>query len=247
MDHNKIKTALITGSSRGIGAAAAAFLGKNRCNVIINYNSSKDSAEDLKSQINGDGGNAIAVKADVTLQNEVKHLISEGIDAFGKIDILVNNVGDFLYKEIGDITVDEWKRIIDSNLNSALYSTKEILPGMREKKWGRIINIGVAGLNKLAAQPMITPYMIAKTGLLQLTRSLAVAEASNGITVNMVSPGLIDCGNYSGSFKEKIVEEIPAGKLGYPSDIANAVLFLAQEDSSYITGANIEVCGGAYL
>ncbi len=248
MTENSIgKTVLVTGGSRGIGAAIAAQFGKNGYRVIINYNNSQELAERICSDVNESGGRAVAVKGDVTIQEEVKHIVSEGERAFGKVDILVNNVGDFLYKDIAETTVDEWQYMIDSNLNSAFYCIKNVLPGMRESSWGRIINIGIAGLNKIAAQPMKSPYMIAKTGLLQLTRSLAVSQASNGITVNMVSPGMIDCGNYSDSFKNRAMNEIPAGKLGKPSDIANAVFFIAGEDSSYITGADIEVSGGAYL
>ncbi|MFC1564053.1 SDR family NAD(P)-dependent oxidoreductase [candidate division KSB1 bacterium] len=247
MDNNRTKTALVTGSSRGIGEETASQLGKKGLNVIINYLNSADKADRLKDKIISSGGNAATVKADVTKADEVKQLIKEGRRIFGKIDILINNVGDFLYKDLSDITIEDWDHMLSSNLNSAFYCTKEVLPDMRKQKWGRIINIGVAGLNKLAAQPMITPYMIAKTGLLQLTRSLAVSEALFGITVNMVSPGMIDCGNYSAAFMKRVVNEIPAGRLGSPSDIANAVLFLVEERSSYITGADLEVCGGAYL
>ncbi|MFC1556831.1 SDR family NAD(P)-dependent oxidoreductase [candidate division KSB1 bacterium] len=241
------RTAVVTGSARGIGAGIIRHLASHGARVVINYRSSAAESENLRREISDSGGHALAVKADVTVREEADKLIHRTIDEFGTIDILVNNVGDFLYKRIDEITADEWHTVIASNLDSAFYCILAALPHMRRQEWGRIINIADMRAEKITAQSMKTPYVIAKAGILQLTRSFAVTEAPRGITVNAVSPGFIDSGNYSESFKKRLLEKIPIGRLGTPRDIAQAVLFLVSDNAAYITGANIDVTGGTEL
>lgn len=241
------KTAIITGSAKGIGAAIARLFAENGANVVINYRKSREAARKLNEEISSTGAGSIAVKADVSNPDEAKMLIQTAVKSFGRIDILVNNAGDFLYKSIEDTSVEEWRGTIENNLHSTFYCIKESLDDMRKRSWGRIINIADARADKLNAQPLKTAYSIAKTGIIQLTRSFAVTGAKYGITVNAISPGYIDCGNYSEKFIKSCEERIPAGKLGTPEDIAQTALFLVSDSASYITGANIEVAGGAEL
>jgi len=240
------KTAVVTGSASGIGAGICRLLASEGVRVVINYRSSADKAERLSREIIADGGSAIAVQADVTVSHEAHKLIETAIQSFGSVDILVNNVGDFLFKSIDKITEEEWHTVINSNLHAAFYCSGAALENMRNQKWGRIVSIADMRAECISPQPMKTAYVIAKAGILQLTRSLAVTEARHNITVNAVSPGYIDSGNYSTSFIEKVLNNIPAGRLGTPEDIAHAVAFLVSENASYISGANIEVTGAAY-
>jgi 3-oxoacyl-[acyl-carrier protein] reductase len=179
-----------------------------------------------------------AFRADLTKEQEATRLIERVVDKFGRLDILVNNVGPVLAKPWADVSKEEWEYTFRSNLESALFCLKAALPGMKERKWGRIINIGYSRVEQLTAYKNITPYAIAKTGLLILTRSVAASVASAGITVNMVSPGLLEGGVLPPARK------VPAGRLGEFKDISEAVLFLVSEEASYITGTNLIVAGG---
>jgi len=241
------KSALVTGAARGIGAGIARLLAAHGASVVINYRASAGDARRLRDDIIRSGGAAHAVPADVTKPEEARNLVLAALREFGKIDILVNNAGDFLFKKISDVSIEEWHAAIDSNLHSGFYCTRAALEDMRRRSWGRIVNIADMRAEKISAQPMKTAYAIAKSGILQLTRALAAAEAPHGITVNAVSPGYIDCGNYSETFMKKTVGKIPMKRLGAPEDIAQAVLFLVSDGASYVTGANIEVTGGAGL
>jgi 3-oxoacyl-[acyl-carrier protein] reductase len=165
-------------------------------------------------------------------------LVRKVEEKFGKIDILVNNVGPILVKSWEKVKSSEWDYILHSNLMSALYCLKAVLPGMRQRKWGRIINLGYSRAEQLVAFSKIAPYAIAKTGLLILTRSVAASEASTGITVNMVSPGLMEGGILPKS------KSVPRGRLGKFEDISSAVLFLVSDEADFISGTNLVVAGG---
>jgi len=245
MDSLKGKTAVITGSAKGIGAGIARYFAECGAHVVINFRRSDSEARKLHETINRNGGVSLVVKADVSKPLEAEHLIETAINKLGKVDILINNAGEFLYKSVDTITANEWHSIIENNLHSTFYCIKAALEDMRKRKWGRIINIADMDADKISIHPMKTPYMISKTGMLLLTRSIAAAVASYGITVNAVSPGYIDSGNYSESFKQHILDKIPLGRLGTPEDIAQTAAFLASDEAAYITGANIAVTGGA--
>lgn len=215
---------LITGGTGKLATVLAKALAGLGHNIIINYRSDKKTALALAKQIK-----AQTIKADVTKVSDVKKMFNK----IGKIDVLINCVGDFIYKPLNKTLEQEFAKCVENNLFSAWYCIKKVLPQMRKQRFGRIINFGSAGCSQITARPFTAPYYIAKTGLLMLTRSLAREEINNGITVNMISPGVLPHG----------VRPPGAPIIGYAA-IANAVLFLLDEVANQITGANLDVSSG---
>ena len=240
----KGKVALVTGCARGIGNWTAQALAKEGADIVINYKTSQKEALKLSESIQKMGRKTLVIKADVTKPNEVAKLFKQAEKGFGKVDILVNNVGNFIIKSIYHTSYKEWKDIIETNLTSAFLCSKAALPGMTKRKWGRIINMTVATVDKQAAAPKVAHYTTAKTGVLILTKSLAAEEVRNGITVNSVGPGIVDTGIMTKSEKENLIRLCPMGRFAKPEEIARVILFLASPESDYITGANILVGGG---
>lgn len=240
----KDKVALITGSSRGLGKGIAHALSRESAKVVINYHMDDSSAKGVVEEINKGGGEVLSIKADVTKPEEVERLIGEIKAKYGRLDILINNVGQFLFKKILNLSIEEWQRSIDSNLNSVFYCTKYALPLMREGGWGRIINIAFARGDLLYAKPMATPYAIAKAGVILFTKSIAKEVFDKDITVNVVSPGTIDKREKEGDKLENIPKDISQENLVKPEEIAETILFLLSDKASKITGANITVSGG---
>lgn len=234
----KDKIALVTGGSRGIGRDIALKLADVASGVTVHYKNNRNSAQMVVKKIREKGKLAACFRADLTKEKEALALVRKIEEKFGKIDILVNNVGPILVKPWEKVKSSEWDYILHSNLMSALYCLKAVLPGMRKRKWGRIINLGYSRAEQLVAFSKITPYAIAKTGLLILTRSVAASEASTGITVNMVSPGLVEGGVLPES------KSVPRGRLGKFEDISSAVSFLVSGEADFISGTNLIVAGG---
>ena len=232
------KIALVTGSSRGIGRNIALKLADVVTGVAVHYKRNRLAAEEVVREIKQKGKRSVCFSSDLTKEKEARALIRRVEEKFGKVDILVNNFGPIVIKPWEKVSSSEWDYALRGNLMSALWCLKAVLPGMRRRKWGRVVNIGYSRAEQLVAFSKITPYAIAKTGLLILTRSAAASEASSGITINMVSPGLIE----GGALPE--AKNIPAGRLGRFEDISNAVLFLASEEAGFITGTNLVVAGG---
>jgi len=234
----KERIALVTGSSRGLGRVLALSLSRVCSGVALHYRRDRASALRLMQEIKSKGKMASCFKADLTRKKGALELIERVEKKFGRIDILVNNFGPLLVKPWEELTSEEWDFILKANLMSSFHLIKASLPGMRKRKWGRIINLGYSRVEQLASFPTITPYAISKTGLLILTRTVAAGVASEGITVNMVSPGLLEGGILpQDSF-------IPCGRMGRFEDVAHAVLFLASEEAGYVTGVNLIVSGG---
>jgi 3-oxoacyl-[acyl-carrier protein] reductase len=231
------KVALVTGSSRGIGREIALRLADVAGGVAVHYHGNKAAAEDVVRLIRKKGKTSVAFRADLTKEKQAAGLIRNVIGRFGRIDILVNCFGPFLEKSWDTLTGPDWDFILRGNLYSSFFCLKAALSGMRKRKWGRVINIGYSRAEQLGAFPNITPYAAAKTGLLILTRTAAKAEAASGITVNMVSPGLIQGGRLPSGGK------FESSALGTPGDVAKAVLFLASEEAQAITGTNLIVSG----
>jgi len=231
------KVALVTGSSRGIGREIALRLADIAGAVAVHYHADKAAAEDVVRLIRLKGKASFAFRADLTKEKQAAGLVRSIEARFGRIDILVNCFGPFLEKPWEKLTGQDWDLILRGNLQSAFFCLKAAVPGMRKRKWGRVINIGYSRAEQLAAFPGITPYAVAKTGLLILTRTAAKTEVASGITVNIVSPGLIQGGRLpsGGRFE--------ASALGVPNDVANAVYFLASENARAITGTNLIVSG----
>lgn len=206
--------------------------------VAVHYKRSREKALEVVKAIEERGKKSAAFQADLTKEREASRLIESVEERFGRIDILINNFGPILVKPWVELTAKDWQFILRGNLESAFFCLKAVLPGMKRRNWGRIINIGYSRAEQLVAFSSITPYAIAKTGLLILTRSVAASVASSGITVNMVSPGLMEGGVLPPS------RSVQKGRLGRFDDISEAVLFLVSEKAGYITGTNLVVAGG---
>ncbi len=232
------KIALVTGSSRGIGRDIALRLAETVGGVAVHYFSRREAALGVVKTIRQKGKRSAAFRADLSSEKSATLLIQRVQKKFGRLDILINNFGPILVKSWKKVTTEEWESVYRKNLLSALYCMKAALPGMRRRKWGRIVNLGYSRVEQLTALTTITPYAIAKTGLLMLTRTAAHTEASEGITVNMVSPGLMEGGVLPKD------DHVPVGRLGKFDDVSSAILFLASDDAGYITGTNLIVAGG---
>ncbi len=232
------RIALVTGSSKGIGRDIAIRLAEVCSGVAVHYMNNRKAAEKVADRITEKEKLSACFQADLTREKEAVSLVRNVEEKFGKIDILVNNFGPILVKPWEEVTSYEWELVFRANLLSALHCTKAVLPGMRKREWGRIVNLGYSRVEQLAAFSTITPYAVAKTGLLILTRSAAASEASAGITVNMVSPGLMKGGILPES------RDIPRGRLGKFKDVSRAVMFLASDEADFVTGTNLIVAGG---
>lgn len=239
------KSAIVTGSSRGLGRAIAIGLACEGADVTINYCYDERSAHDTAEHIKSLGRRVLVVQADLTDPSAAATLVAATVQQLGDVDILVNNVGEFYFKPLAAMHQAEWDHVFDSNLGSVFHMCQAVIPGMRRRRQGQIINIGLSPTYMVRGAPNISAYAIAKTGVLILTRSLAVEEAPFGLRVNCVSPGLIDNGYLPPEQKSWMEKRVPMGRLGTPDDIANAVAFLASSKASYISGANLAV-GGAW-
>lgn len=238
----KDKVAIITGSSRGIGRATAILFAKEGAKVVVNYKVNQKAAEEVVRLI---GKNAVAIRADVTKEKEVKNLIGETIKKFRHIDILVNNAGEIFRP--GDWNSDgaTWQKTIDTNLTSAWLMTKEAVPNMN--KGGSIVNI-VSVYGFLGAA-VVLAYTSAKGGLITLTKSFA-KELAPSIRVNAVAPSNVMTGMVKGAgpaLIEQFREQTPLKRIAAPEELAKAILFLASDDASYITGEMLVVDGGYSL
>ncbi|KAF7786291.1 glucose 1-dehydrogenase [Pseudoalteromonas rubra] len=240
---NAKKTAIVTGSSRGIGKTIAIELAKVGYDIIVVYFSNQDAAKEVQSIIQDNGQQCHIVQADVTDPLSASNLVKEAINQFKHIDLLVNNVGDFFFKPIEEMTISEWDHVLKSNLSSAFYLCHSIIPFMKERKAGNIINIGLSTNNLVRASANVSAYSIAKTGIAILTSSMAEELAEYGIRVNCVSPGLIDNGHLPESQKTWMIERVPMKRLGRSEDIADAIIYLASDKSAYVSGSNLAVSG----
>ena len=239
------KTAIITGSSRGIGRAAALRLACEGYNVCINCVERKDLADELANELNSQGVGAIAFQADVSDAEQVNAMVEETVKKLGPVTLLVNNAGVAGQALFQDITDELWNRYFSVNLNGARNTIRAVLPGMLERKSGCIINVSsIWGLHGASCE---VTYSCTKHALIGLTRSLAMELAPSGIRVNCVAPGVIDTDMVQVLGRE-VLEELaghtPLMRLGTPEDIANAINFLASDEASFITGQVLVSDGG---
>lgn len=240
------RVAVVTGSSRGMGRAIALRLAKEGCSVAINYLSNDWAAEEVVKSIEKMGQKATSLRCDVSNFADAEEMIKKARSEFGRIDILVNNVGPFLCKTIWDTTIQEWHQVMNSNLNSVFYCCKAVVPIMREQKSGVIMNIGGPNSERTQGYLRTCAYAVSKTGLVVFSKSLAKEEAEHGIRVNVVNPGFIKTEAYTEDMKKTMPRNVPLKRLGKPEDIANAVAFLASDEAGYITGAVLNVHGGLW-
>ena len=242
------RTALVTGGSRGIGRGIAAGLARERARVAISYRSNKAAAQQTLHQLQTLGAECLAVEADATDPSKVEFLVDTVLKRFGRLDILVNNVGEFNWKPVADSSIEEWTSIIHSNLLSVFYASKAVLAPMRRQHWGRIINLGAVGAERAFGQATISAYAAAKAAVVSFSRSLAVEEAKHGITVNVVNPSNIDEKDLTLDEARRLSDSrIPAGRPPSAEDVSAAVKFFASESADYITGQVLNVSGGWML
>ncbi len=245
------KVVLVTGGSSGIGRATAMKFAESGARVAVNYNKSKVDAEAIVAEIKRSGGNAISVKADVTLEDEVRQMIMDVLDTYGEINILVNNAGGLLRRSaIDEMETDLLDQVIDLNLKSIFLVTREVVPLMKKQHSGHIINISsIAARN--GGGPGAAHYSSAKGAVITFTKNLAKELAPLGIYVNAVAPGIIDTRFHEGitprELRQKFTESIPLRREGRAEEIAWPILFLASEYASFMVGETLEVNGGQIM
>jgi acetoacetyl-CoA reductase len=238
---------VVTGASRGLGRAIAEELAGGGAKVVVNYSRSKEPAEELVEQISEGGGEAIAVQADVSDAEQAQNLIEKAIGEYNRVDVLINNAGINIDRTLQKLSVDDWNKVIQVDLNSAFYTVHAVLPHMRDQGGGKIINmssfIGEAGNIGQAN------YSAAKAGLLGFTKTAALELARFGITVNALCPGFIETDMVASipeEAQQKLRKQVPLRRFGKPEEVARAARFLI-EDGDYITGQSIDINGGIYI
>jgi 3-oxoacyl-[acyl-carrier protein] reductase len=236
------KVALVTGASRGIGKAIALHLAQAGLDVAVNYRSRAGEGEAVQQAIAALGRRSVALQADVADSAQVARLVDGVHQALGPIDVLVNNAGSALPQKWEDIREADWHAVLNNNLTSAFLVTQAVLPEMKARKWGRIVNIGSGAAR--AGGVVGVHYTAAKAGMAGLTRAYAKAVVTDGVTVNLMSPALIDTEMRVGdrAAREKM---IPMGRLGTVEECAEAVLLLVR--NGYMTGQTLHLNGGMYF
>jgi len=242
----KGKVAIVTGASRGIGSAIATRFVREGAKVVLNYNQSEEAATKLLAKIRSEGGEAITVKADVSKSNDVKQLVQKAVDAFGRVDILVNNAGVMFPNTFLDADESVWDRTMDINLKGAYLCSREVAPIMLKQKKGKIINISSnSGIYHPSALRFVE-YVVSKAGMNGLTRALAL-KLGPYVNVNAILPGWIRTEmveNTNPVLEKTILEETPLKRFGTPDEVANAALYLASDESDFVTGELHIVAGG---
>lgn len=245
----KNKTAIITGASRGIGAAITNLFAINGCNMLITSLNGDKRLCDVAREAELHGVKVEKIFGDISKPEFINHIHDHFFSYFSDIDILINCAGVITRDSISDLNLESWKAVCEVNLTAPFLLTQKFSPYMINKRYGRIINITsqMAYIPHPGASPS---YEVSKTGLLALTRHAASKFANMGVTVNAVAPGSIDTDmpkSMSGEMRERLKMAVPMKRLGEPVEVANAVLFLASDMSSYITGATIHVNGGSLI
>ncbi|MBQ9915506.1 MAG: 3-oxoacyl-ACP reductase FabG [Clostridia bacterium] len=240
-----MKTALITGSSRGIGAACAEYYAKNGYAVMIHYHTHQEEAEKLCQSILSSGGNAAVFQADVADENQAKALVFKTKELFGSVDVLVNNAGIALNKMFCDTSLSDWNKLLSVNLLGMVHTISAVLPDMVHRKAGHIVNLSsVWGITGASCE---VAYSTTKAAVIGLTKSLAKELGPSGIYVNCVAPGVIDTDmnkNLDEESRQALLEETPLEKIGTPEDVAKAVYYLGNEENRFITGQVLSPNGG---
>jgi glucose 1-dehydrogenase len=244
----KGKVALVTGSSQGIGQAIAVRLAQDGANIIIDYRSHSEGAEETRKMVEAAGAKAAVVRADLASVGQIQYLVDSGVQALGCIDILVNNAGIEKRKDFWEVTEEEYDAVMSVNLKGVFFTTQAFVNHVRAaKRPGKVINI--SSVHEELPFPHFTSYCMSKGGMKMMTRNLAIELAPFGITVNSVAPGAIETPINKSLLEDKpkldaLLANIPLKRLGQPRDVAEVVAFLASSKSDYITGATLFVDGG---
>jgi acetoacetyl-CoA reductase len=237
------RTAVVTGGTRGLGRAMSVALRDAGCRVAATYHSDDDAAQRMREET------GIAVyRWDVADFDECRDGLARVTQAIGPVEILVNNAGIMADVSFHRMSKEQWWRVMRTNLGSMFNMTRQVIEGMRERRFGRIVNI--SSINGRKGQAGQSNYAAAKAGILGFTKALALENAGHGITVNAVAPGYCDTAMVAAvrpEIREAILAGIPAGRLGTPEDVARVVAFLADDAAGFITGATFDVNGGQYL
>ncbi|CCV11236.1 SDR family NAD(P)-dependent oxidoreductase [Mesorhizobium sp. STM 4661] len=244
----KGRTAIVTGSGQNIGKAIALTLARAGANIVVNGLRDKDKIESVAAEIRALGVESYAVLADAADPDAIAHVVDEAAKHFGSVDIAVSNVGIRPHQAFTDISVDDWQKVINIDLNSAFYLAKAVVPHMRKKQFGRIIHL--SGSEGVIPMPNRAHVNVAKAGMLILAKSIALELGPDGITANCICPGWIDTDRDMKNYPDlqniyrHARETLPARRLGTVEDIANACLYLVSEMGGYVTGNTIYVDGG---
>ncbi|MBI3914252.1 MAG: SDR family oxidoreductase [Chloroflexi bacterium] len=241
------RIAIVTGSGKGIGQGIARRLAAAGMTIVVNYHADRASAEETLAQIHDHAPRSLICQADVATPAGAQKLIDESFAAFGRVDILVNNVGPFLVKSLVDTEPEEWRQMLDGNLSSVFYCCKYVLPRMRAQKSGCIINLGSLNAETARGASTTTAYNVAKTGLVVLSKSIARNEGRYGIRCNLVNPGFIETYATTEVDRREMPNLIPLGRMGNVDDIAEAVAFLVSAKAAYINGTVLNVHGGLWV
>ena len=242
------KTAVITGSSRGIGRGIAMRFAEEGANVVINYIGSRKAAEEALGDVTAAGAHGVVVQADVSSPAQVTHLVEQSVEAFGALDILVNNAGVELHAPFWEVTEADYDKVMSVNIKGAFFAAQAFTRHLRTvKQPGRIINI--SSVHEDIAFPNFAAYCASKGAMRMLARTLAVELGPLGITINNIAPGAIETPINTALLNDPaklsaLLKQIPMGRLGQPADVAGLAAFLASDDAAYVTGASFYVDGG---
>ena len=234
------RTALVTGSAKGIGRELLLAMAKRGASVAVHYHTSEEAADDIAErarELNEEEATITVIQGDVTDPDDVDEMFDAAEDALGTIDVLLNNVGAFAPTHWAEIDFETWNRVWETNFNGTYLCSKRALPGMRSQGYGRIINLGYASSDRHLVAPTNFPYFAAKTAVLMFTRMLAADTQEEGITVNAISPYVVEN-------SEVIPEDLPRDQPASFEDMAQAMLLFLEEDSGYLSGQNVAVDGG---
>jgi 3-oxoacyl-[acyl-carrier protein] reductase len=242
------RVAVVTGGTRGIGRGIALGLAREGARIALVYRANKAAAQTALRQLQAVGADCVAVETDISQPARAEQLIKTVADRYGRVDVLVNNVGEFRWGTLAESSVEEWTGIFESNVTTVFHMCRAALPLMRKGRWGRIINLGAVGAERAFGQAKISAYAAAKAAVVAMSRSLALEEAKNGITVNVVNPSSIDEKDLTLEEARKLKDaRYPIGRPPTVDDVAAAVSFFASEEAEYVTGQIVNVSGGWML
>src|SRR5262245_51355040 len=240
-DAIKGKVFLITGSSRGLGAALVRAAAEHRARVVINCKNDQRMAEGLAVDICKNAGiEALVCRADVSRPDQARELVDETLRSFGRLDVLVNTVGAFSWKPVAELEPSEWRSVMASNLDSVFHMCRLAIPHMRKNHWGRIVNLGAVGAERTFGQPKVSAYSAAKAAVIAFSKALALEEARAGITVNVVSPGVLtDDDDRSGppasaNGSANLGDRVPVGRSGSVEDVVRGVMFFVSPAADFL-------------